>query len=271
MCAAGDDSIFSAGKSAPVPDADRTKLCRCFSVPSAAHRSVFSAGRKPQCRPSGTGLGGRDGCLFVEHPCRTGTAYLRRNGTLEKLPHGFSAGLQRSPDCRRRSQCGGFGLRAAAFRPVPSGAGHGTLAGAASAKLSCYQHGVLHQLPEGPCRQLQDGRQPAAKRSYLDRKTFCGSARFAASGHISAGQYFSSCESSADRERSGRRRDIEQRFGNHSGWTSFVEKFAGAGLSGRSGGRICAIVLHPDASSAVSAWVRTALRTFRKSLLQCAA
>ena len=93
----------------------------------------------------------------------------------------------------------------------------------------------------------------------------------AVSGHISAGQYFSSCESSADRERSGRRRDIEQRFGNHSSWTSFVEKFAGAGLSGRSGGRICAIVLHPDASSAVSAWVRTALRTFRESLLQCAA
>lgn len=68
---------------------------------------------------------------------------------MEKLPSGFSSGVQRCARCRWRGECQHSGKRSAADRTVLSGTGYGACSQSAAAELPCGKHGVLHQHQQG--------------------------------------------------------------------------------------------------------------------------
>ena len=101
---------------------------------------------------------------------------------LEKLPSGFSSGVQRCARCRWRGECQHSGKRSAADRAVLSGTGYGACGQSAAAELPCGKHGVLHQHPAGAFGNVPCHGRVAAQGACLGWADFCSAVRAAKSG-----------------------------------------------------------------------------------------
>lgn len=130
---------------------------------------VGEAGR--QCA-FGTGSGCRVRHPFMGRPDDPRAAGVRADDRMERLPSGVPSGLQRGAHRRRRSKCRCSGKRSAADRAMFPCTVHGYSRPSAAAKLSCGQHGVLHQYPERAFRHLPRHRCTAGKKGCAGPAAF---------------------------------------------------------------------------------------------------
>lgn len=181
-CAAGCGFIRPrSGRSAAFPfagftagndPADGALLCRCPAVPAAFGPAFFSGRRSGRQCAFGTGSGCRVRHPFMGRPDDPRAAGVRADDRMERLPSGVPSGLQRGAHRRRRSKCRCSGKRSAADRAMFPCTVHGYSRPSAAAKLSCGQHGVLHQYPERAFRYLPRHRCTAGKKGCAGPAAF---------------------------------------------------------------------------------------------------
>lgn len=108
------------------------------------------------------------------------------------------------------ANAGAGGKRSAVDRAVFPCTVHGYSRQSAAAKLSCGQHGVLHQYPERAFRHLPRHRCTAAKRAALGRPPFCGFTGAAACNNGAVGSFGAAARRAVHRQCAGHRTGSER-------------------------------------------------------------
>ena len=179
---------------------------------------------------------------------------------MEKLPSGFSSGVQRCARCRWRGECQHSGKRSAADRTVLSGTGYGACGQSAAAELPCGKHGVLHQHPAGAFGNVPCHGCVAAQGACLGWADFCSAVRAAKSGNGSAGPFCTAVGPAAYRRRAGDRAGSERYGRSISCRNAAAQKQSGFCGTCRDRGRIPTTVSAASAPFAIPCRMQASVR-----------